>query len=337
MIKTNGNRPWRFPDLFRKPKKEVFFRQEPLRKRILQFEISRSPDILGRAINTDVTEDFFNYLWHKTHQNPPENVTLEIKGQPRSGKSTIGIFLYMWLCKVWEREPSVDNIMGNQAELLYRLKDAEYGETFIVDEQTPETYGDGIIAETDQLFKNINICAKKCNNLIFIFPPRFAIRGSPYGLETLGKDTKTLFNQSFLYDLTRREMGFGNFPMGYIATPKYIDEKYDSLPMAKWSERRKQNYIKRGYSFTSLIEEQYELDKKDIWIEEVRKLSGNARNKMKEEFSKELAGNPDYLRLRSAGQRRAYVQIKVNKGDIIEMAKSEIEGVVDMAEVFKNE
>jgi len=320
--------------LFHKPRKPPFkFKQEPLADSILSEEVRRSPEILGRALNTDYTERFFNNMWYKVHQRPPENVNIEIKGQTRSGKSTSGLFLYIWLCKAYDIEPTVDNILANQSELLYKLKDSKYGESFLVDEQTPETYTEGILAESEQLSKNINICAKKCNNLIFICPPKFMARAAPFGLSTIGKDIENNWNKCFLYDLSdRRTVGWANIPMGYVLIPKYIDKKYFEKPREKWSDGRLQTYLEKGYEYMSQLEEDYEA-KKDIWIEEVRALSGNMRNKRKEELAEELADDPIFLELKRVPEKEAYIQMKINHGEFMEMAKTEITTLVHMANI----
>lgn len=324
-----------FPeDLFRKAKSELEFTQEPLKDEILRIEQSKSPEILGRALSNDMTRLFFKSLWFKIHQNPPENITLEIKGGTRSSKSTNAIFIYVWLSRAWGYEPVVGNILANQAELLYKLKDSRYGETFIVDEQTPETYSEGIIAETEQLGNNLNICAKKCNNIIFIFPTRFTIRGAPYGLETMGRDVKNKWNKCFLYDLgERRAMGFSNFPMGYVTIPKYVDEKYAFTPQAKWNPARLENYKEKGYDFDSLLEEEYE-EKKNEWIEDVRKISGSMRNKIKDKYAYDLSQDLGFTGLTSKTTRMAFVQMKVNRGGFMEMSKNEMETIVGMAEIY---
>lgn len=319
-------------EIFHKPKTDFNFKQEPLAEKLINYEIARSPDTLGRAMTTDLTPYFFQNLFHKVNQKPPENINLEIKGQTRSGKSTDGLTIYVWECKAYGYEPTVENILPNQAELLYKLKDARFGESYLIDEQTPETYTEGISAEAEQLGKNLNICAKMCNNLTFIFPPKFTIKSSPYGLETIGKDTTNFWNKCLLYDLSdRRLLGFSAMPMGYVLIPKFLDKKYYQKPREKWSEKKLQTYINRGYEYLSQLEEDYET-KKDIWIEEVRSLSGNSRNKIKEEYAQTLADDLLFSSL-SNKERSAYVQIKINAGEFMEMAKTEIETIVSMATI----
>lgn len=304
---------------------------------MLNLEKARSLDILAPALQRDLTERFFHTLWYKVKQKPPENINIEIKGQPRSGKSSGAIFLYIWLSEAWGYEPTVENILPNQSELLFRLKDAKFGETFVVDETRPESYGEGVLTEQEQLGTNIDICAKKCNNLIFIFPPRFLGRSSAYGLETLGKDNVNKWNKFFLYDIgERRALGFSMFPIGYVTIPKYIDDKYVNLPMKKWSEKRLKNFKEKAYDYDSQFEEDYE-EKKDLGIESVRRMDGSFRNKMKEELAEKLLEDEGFVKLKKRSLRIAYLQIKMNRGELMDMSKSEMVSLVDMAEVLQNE
>jgi hypothetical protein len=308
------------------------FSEEPLQKKLLEME-SQGSESLRRALSTNLTRELIESLHYKATRRPPENINIEIKGQTRSGKSTVGIALGVLISKWWGHEFTADNILPNQAELLYRLKDAKYGETFLVDEQTPETFGEGILRETEQLGMNLNICAKRCNNLIFIYPPTFTSRNSPFGLEAVAKDSVNKYVKCFYYDLRRKEFGGAQIPRGYVILPKLVDPKYCDLPQSKWSERRLANFTERHFDYDSLLEENYE-KRKDDWIDLVRNMDTSIRNVKKEEISEVLAHDEAFLRLRSNGQREAYIQLKINKGEIMDFAKTEISTISNMAVVI---
>ena len=335
-----------FPeDVFRKPIMQKYntddgivhkpkwqFNEEPLQKKLLAMEAMSSP-ALQKALHSNLTEDLISSLYYKATQKPPENINIEIKGQTRSGKSTVGITLGILISRWWGHEFTEDNIMPNQGELLYRLKDAKYGETFLVDEQTPETYGEGMLRETEQLGTNLNICAKKCNNLIFIYPPTFTSRNSPFGLEALAKDTTNRYVKCFYYDLRRKEFGGGQIPRGYVLLPKFMDLKYKGMKPEKWSDVRKQNWDEKHYDYDSELEEKYE-GKKDLWIEDVRNMDAGIRDKRKTELAESLAIDPQFMGLKGNGRKEAYIQLLINKGRISEMAKTELKTIVDMANVI---
>jgi hypothetical protein len=324
ITRDNGGRP------VTKPK--FNFSEEPLHKKLLELEAVNS-DSLRRAINNDLTIDFIKSLHYKATRTPPENINIEIKGQTRSGKSTVGITLGILISRWWGHEFTIDNILPNQGELLYKLKDAKYGETFLVDEQTPETYGEGILRETSQLGSNLNICAKKCNNLIFIYPPNFVSRNSPFGLEAIAKDTLNKYVKCFYYDLRRKEYGGTQIPRGYVVLPKFRNTKYKNLSKSKWSERRLANWEEKHYDYDSFLEEEYE-GKKDSWIKDVRNMDASVRDKKKHELATILADDDKFLSIRRNGEKEAYVLLLVNSGQVIEMTRSEIKTVVDMANVI---
>jgi len=336
-----------FPEkLFRKPLKSQVtnsdgtvstkaiwhFGEDPLQKRLTEMEVMNS-EALRRARSTDLTQELVKSLYLKATRVPSENINIEIKGETRSGKSTTGISLGKLISSWWGYEFTVDNILPNQGELLYKLKDAKYGETFVVDEQTPETYGEGILRETEQLGMNLNICAKKCNNLIFIYPPSFTSRNSPFGLEAISKDVQNKYIKCLYYDLRRKDIGGGQVPRGYITIPKYVDETYRCLPKEKQSKYRVDNILKHHFDFDSLLEEQYE-QKKDSWIDDVRNMDASVRSRHKQELATTLAEDLTFQTLKSNGHREAYIQLMINTGDIIEMAKTEINSVSNMAQVI---
>jgi len=330
------------PDIFRTPLQirttegksipKWHFTEEPLQKKLLDQEAVQSPR-LQIALHNNLTNDFVQSLHHKVTRAPPENINIEVKGQTRSGKSTVGISLAMLISRWWGYKFTEKNILPNQSELLDRLMNAEYGETFVVDEQTPETYGEGILRETEQLGSNLNICAKQCNNLIFIYPPSFTSRMAPYGLEAVAKDPINKYTKCFYYDLRRKEFGGMQIPVGYIIIPKYVDEAYRKIPQAKWSARRLDNLRKRSYDFDSLMEEQYE-EKKDTWIEGVRAMDASIRDKKKHELAIALSNNPNFLRMKSNRHREAYIKLMVFNKEAIEMTAGEIGSIVDMAVVI---
>ena len=57
-----------------------------------------------------------------------------------------------------------------------------------------------------------------------------------------------------------------------------------------------------------------------------------SRNKIKEDYAQNLADDSLFHEL-SNKERSAYVQLKINSGDFMEMAKTEIETIVSMATI----
>jgi hypothetical protein len=307
------------------------FMEEPLNKKLLEQEM-QTQDSLRKAISNNLTEEFFTSLYYKVARKPPENITIEIKGETRSGKSSVGIFLSKLISHWWNKEFTVNNIMANQGELLYKLKDAEFGSTWLVDEQTPEDVGEGAYTQAGSLLKCLNIGAKKCLNMIFIYPPRFVMRNAPFGLEIIAKDTTSRYIKVWFHDLRRKNYGYGGiWPHGFVYIPKYIDRHYQESS-AK-SPFRKMNLKERGSDFDSQLEEDYE-QKKDAWIEDIVSLDAGVRNKKKEEISEMLADDPVFLKQKNSALREAYLQMLINRGKVMELARTEFATVVNMAKIL---
>jgi len=294
----------------------------------------QSSDALRKAYNRDLTNTFIKTLHKKAVSNPPENINIEIKGETRSGKSSAGITIGKLISYYHGLEFTEENILPNQGELLYRLKDAKYGETFLVDEQTPEAFGEGVLRESAQLGSNLNICAKKCNNLIFIYPPHFTMRNSPYGLETLAKDYENKYIKLWYHDLATKSFGFGGvWPRGFINLPKFRDETYMKKNKKYWSEERTHHFEEAHYDYDSELEERYEL-RKDVWIEEIRNMDSSVRDKKKLEVAQNLAEDDRFINLSNVGKKQAYIKLRIANGDIIDLTKGEIETLTNMATVI---
>ena len=304
--------------------------RDDLREKVEAIDIQNS-ESYRKALQTDFSKAFISTIYKKAISVPPENINLEIKGETRSGKSSVGIFLAKLISYWWDLEFTEDNILANQSELLYKLKEAKYGETFVVDEQTTTAFGEGVIRETEQLGMNLNICAKKCNNLIFIYPPHFTGRNAPFGLEVVSKDFHNKYIKAYYHDLRTKSFGFGGmYPRGYIILPKYQDVDYQKKPIGKWDEERLSHFKEAGYDYDSGLEQRYE-KKKDSWINDIRDLDVGVREKKKEDFAVELSSDDRFLALKSKGMREAYVKILINRKKFIELTKGEIESVVNMA------
>jgi len=319
--------------LFIPPKTSVKWTSDPLRKAIENIDVQNS-EVLRRALETDFTSTFIETLYKKAISTPAENINIEIKGETRSGKSSKGIFLGKLISYWHGLEFTEENILPNQSELVYKLKDAKWGETFLVDEQTTEAFGEGIYRETAQLGMNLNICAKMCNNLIFIYPPHFTMRNAPFGLETIAKDTRNKYIKSYYHDLRSKSFGYGGiWPRGYVILPKYQDQDYQNLNPKKWDAERLEHLKVAGYDFDSKLEQNYE-KKKDIWINDIRNMDSSIRERKKQLVADKLAEDVQFLELRGLAKKEAYIKLLINRGKIIEMTKGEIASIANMASVL---
>lgn len=84
----------------------------------------------------DKTGLFFDFLEYKVKYR--ENITLEVKGQTRSGKSTLAIAVCMFIANLNGVPFEFKNICANEIEYLQKVKSDEFedGSVFLIDEQT---------------------------------------------------------------------------------------------------------------------------------------------------------------------------------------------------------
>jgi len=194
-----------------------------------------------------------------------ENLNPAIKGETRSGKSTVALSLGNFVSSMTKVPYTEFNICANESEYYSKVKNAKFNELFHIDEQKESKFGAGSFREEMGIMDIQNIIAKQCVHTIWIYPSDFIARNSVYGLETYGKDMNNKLIRCLVYDVRKTMMGLAT-PLGYIIIPKLQDVSYTREPENKWSKYRLKNkYELERTDFHSKLEEAYET-KKDIWI-----------------------------------------------------------------------
>lgn len=315
-------------EIWRGKKEDSEYVVDPVRDRLIQENVRTNP-AWQKAYYTDYTPIFLESLKMKVDYR--ENINIELKGDTRSGKSTGGIALALTISSMWNMPFSVDNICQDQSDLVKKLDTAEFGETFLVDEQKGELFGEGVTREAQQLGDIQNICAKNCNNMIWVYPTRFYGRRGQHGLEAFGKDSKNMFIRFLYYDM--RGGGENYFyPKGYVEIPKFMEKAYMAMPKSKWSDYRKGIHEQSRPDMHSFLEEEYEV-KKDKWIKEVLKRQGSSRYQEMNELAEKLAGDSDFVML--ALEKRKYAESflleKVIEKEIPELTQNEFSRLLDFA------
>jgi len=315
-------------EIWRRKKVDAEFKIDPVRDMIMQ-ENQRNNPQWRKSYNTNYTDRFVDALKFKVEYK--ENLNIEIKGDTRSGKSTGGMLLGLMVSSMWKMPFSIENICEDQSALIKKLETAEFGETFLVDEQKGELFGEGVNREAQQLGDIQNICAKNCNNMIWIYPTRFNSRRGQHGLEAYGKDTENKFVRFLYYDMR----GGGDqyfYPKGVVELPKFIEKAYVNLPRGKWSDYRKKIFDEGRPQMDSWLEEEYEI-KKDAWINEVLKRQGSSRYKEMNDMAEELANDPDFVMYATKKRKYAesYIYDKVVKQELPELTLTEFQKLLDFA------
>lgn len=183
-----------------KPKKKPEFIVDVFENMVLQ-DIAQNDEETNIKLNRDVTNEFLD--WIKKKIKAKEQVKVAIKGETRSGKSLIGLKIMKITTDFYDDKvfytPKI--VCANQKELRQKLQEAEFGDSFLIDENVFSNIGAGSMSELQQLKDINNIIAKKNNHLVYITPRQFLDVGATMGLAYFGKDTEQWLSRFLLYSL----------------------------------------------------------------------------------------------------------------------------------------
>lgn len=245
---------------------------DPIQSYTLELKKQKLP-VFAEALNRNLTGLYFKFMDYKVEMK--ENVSIEFKGTPRSGKTTGAISTAKYVSKKAGLEFKVDNICPDEQYYVQKVPDAKFQEQYIIDEQLEQHTGIGAFREMQHTEDLNNIIAKLCIGTYWIHPPEFVGRNSFYGLETAGRNFEFKLTKFLLYDLTQKTFGVSSIPLGFVIIPKYNDPKF---------------------------EEQYE-KKKDIHINDLRNENISVRQQARLDEGFALAKNKLYQKLKNNHQK----------------------------------
>jgi len=174
------NIPKSFLDKF-KPSNNPDFVEDVFDKQIRD-DIQQFDPNYRIKINRDITGEFNTWLSDK--RRIKKNISLNVMGTTRSGKSLIGLKMSDNNSRFYKKPFNVEFIVcGNQREFRQKLLKAKFGDTFQIDENAFSNTGEGSNAETQQLKDIQNIIAKQNIHTIYITPRQFLQTGANMGLE----------------------------------------------------------------------------------------------------------------------------------------------------------
>jgi len=177
-------------------------------------------DEIKEKLNRDVTGFFNNWVANKLKKK--ENVSLNIKGSTRSGKSLVALKHNLNIAKYYQKDfgERIEKIVcANQIEYRQKLSDAEFGDGFQIDENDFATVGIGSNIESMQLRDLQNIIAKKNIHTTYLTPKVFLNNVSEIGLVSFGKDLENWLSKFLLYSLKYTPytlMGYVVFDVGIM-------------------------------------------------------------------------------------------------------------------------
>jgi hypothetical protein len=142
------------------------FKVDPIQDDQINDACSRN-SAFAEMLYRDKTKLFFNFLEHKTKYR--ENISIELKGNTRSGKSTGAIAVCKYIANLTGVPFDFPNICENEINYLEKVKSGIYLDNsgFLIDEQTETHTGAGSYAEMSVIADLQNIIAKKCYHTIW--------------------------------------------------------------------------------------------------------------------------------------------------------------------------
>lgn len=122
--------------------KTIKFETDPMSEHKIMMEKERRPEF-ARMLSLNITNQIFEYLKYKVQMR--ENINIAIKGETRSGKSTVGLAFLTYISKLTKIPINVEkNICANESETrnaffeqeyYKKVQNANFGDTFQIDEQ----------------------------------------------------------------------------------------------------------------------------------------------------------------------------------------------------------
>ena len=209
-----------------KTKQEIIKKLEP---KNINFKVDKFEDLILQdatrfdedtriKLNRNLTTTFNQ--WLKEKLKAKEMIKINIKGETRSGKSLIGLKILYEITKFYNYKfDTYKQVCSNQKEYRQKVSRANFGESFLIDENAFSNVGLGSITEIQQLKDILNITAKQNLHSIFITPRTFLDTGATMGLSYFGKDINNWLSRFLLYNLKNgipQLMGFVIFDIGRL-------------------------------------------------------------------------------------------------------------------------
>lgn len=115
----------------------VKFETDPMSEHKIMMEKERRPEF-ARMLSLNITKHIFDYVKYKVHMR--ENINIAIKGETRSGKSTVGLSFMAFISQLTGIPIDINkNICANESEYYKKVQTANFGDTFQIDEQKETT------------------------------------------------------------------------------------------------------------------------------------------------------------------------------------------------------
>jgi hypothetical protein len=296
----------------------IDFKVDPIQDDQIRDQMARN-GAFAEMLYRNKTKLFFDFLNFKAKYR--ENISLEIKGGTRSGKSTMGLAIAKYISTLTGVDFDTKHICPNEIAYLQRVKQGNVDDatTFLIDEQTETHTGSGSYAEMMVIEDLANIIAKRCINTLWLHPEEFVGRNSQLGIETYGKDVKNKLIRGILYNLSQGALT--RMPMGYIIIPiggLYSCEEFGKPTIVNGRETittcgSLTRPICPNYKKCNLFMAKYE-KQKDKHIEQIKSLNFSQREMQRLDIAEALAKHPQFKKAKKKSEKISVARLLVPFG-----------------------
>lgn len=270
----------------------------------------------AEALMKNKTQLFFEFLHHKPAWREP--ITLEFKGQTRSGKSTFATGVCKYVSNINQVPFPFTHISPNETIYLEKMRvlNAPEGSCFQIDEQTETHAGAGSYTEMQLIEDITNITAKKCYNTSWAHPHEFVGRMSQIGIELFGKNPDLLLLRGIMYNLAQKSLtntpiGIVIFPVGWLFPCGIFGKKIRFKGEETIITCNK--LVCPQYKNCKFFMGQYE-HQKDVKIEEVLSQSLHDREIARLQVIEKIANNPVFQKAKKLDEKMSVARLLVPFG-----------------------
>lgn len=196
---------------------DIRFIVNPLQSVLDNIEAEKSP-AYAKALKLNITSLFYDWLDYKIKMK--ENISYEVTGTTRSGKTSVAISAQMYIAKKRKTGFGLENIRKDQQDFRNFIKPIPIPELtrtqWVVDETRTAIFQSGSMASKYELLDFNNICAILQLSIAWLNPQKFdRSHNSQYSLLVWGRDIKHKLTKCLLYDINSSDM-FADVPLGYV-------------------------------------------------------------------------------------------------------------------------
>jgi hypothetical protein len=205
----------------------IKYEVDPIQDKRIKDKMSKNPEY-ARIMSVNESKLFYEWILKKIQLK--ENILIEIKGYPRSGKSITAITLAKLISQIVGKKFIQHQICKNESEYYQKLRiwnklGKSFNSAWVVDEQVETHVSVGAYSEMSMIEDLNNIIAIECVHTIWVHPPHFVGRNALVGLETFGRNFEHKITRCIMYDLHENKKT--GIPMGLVYIPIFRDKSFE--------------------------------------------------------------------------------------------------------------